>query len=353
MHTRQTALDGPPLIQGMHGQSISGEGSRPIAERAGVSCLRACQNRGMRIVFAGTPEFAVPSLRALAASEHEIVGVITREDAPLGRKRVLTPSPVAVAAEELGLPVLKANKLGDEATEWVRGLSADLGAIVAYGGLVREPLLSLPAHGWVNLHFSDLPRWRGAAPVQRALAAGEQTLGLTVFRLVAALDAGDVLTRDEKTFPEGTSAGAALTELASFGTDALLQAVDLLAADPSAGVAQEGDESYAHKLGREDGKLDLTADATAILAQWAGMTPEPGAFVLFDGQPLKVHELRRAAPQAEAGESPLAVAQLRDGAAVAQFVGGALELVRVQPAGKPAMDGTAWLRGRGGEAEIS
>uniref|UniRef100_UPI003D7654C5 methionyl-tRNA formyltransferase n=1 Tax=Microbacterium sp. bgisy203 TaxID=3413799 RepID=UPI003D7654C5 len=115
----------------------------------------------MRIVFAGTPEPAVPSLHALAASGHTIVGVVTRTDAPLGRKRVLTPSPVARAAEELALPVIKADRLDADATAAIGALAPDLGVIVAYGGLVREPLLSLPGRGWINLHFSLLPRWRG------------------------------------------------------------------------------------------------------------------------------------------------------------------------------------------------
>ena len=316
----------------------------------------------MRIVFAGTPEFAVPSLHALAKT-HEIVGVITREDAPLGRKRVLTPSPVAVAAEQLGLPVLKANRLDDAATDWVRGLDAELGVIVAYGGLVREPLLSLPLHGWVNLHFSELPRWRGAAPVQRALAAGEQRLGVTVFRLVEALDAGAVVTRDALTFAEGTSAGEALTALSEYGTDAVLAAISALEADPGAGEEQTGEASTAHKLSRDDGRLDLARDATEVLAHWAGMTPEPGAFAMFDGQPLKLHELRRFDATADAaaatggdarqGSPSAGTVRLVAGRAVLRLDGGDLELVRVQPAGKPAMDGAAWLRGRSGEAVLS
>ncbi|GAB2559314.1 methionyl-tRNA formyltransferase [Leucobacter ruminantium] len=305
----------------------------------------------MRIVFAGTPEFAVPSLHALADAGHDIVGVITREDAPVGRKRVLTPSPVARAAEERGLSVLKANRLDDVATEWVRGLDAELGAIVAYGGLVREPLLSLPLHGWINLHFSELPAWRGAAPVQRALEAGEQRLGVTVFRLVEALDAGDVLTRDAKRFPEGTTAGEALSELASYGTDALVEAVAMLARDPSAGEPQRGEAGYARKLAREDGRLDLGGSTAEVLAKWAGMTPEPGAFARFEGQPLKIHEMRRS--DEPAGEGSPGTATLVAGRAVLALSDGALELVRVQPAGKPAMDGAAWLRGRGGEAVLS
>lgn len=318
----------------------------------------------MRILFAGTPEFAVPSLRSLVAAGHEVVGVITREDAPVGRKRVLTPSPVATAAEELGLPVLKRNRLGEDATAWAErlgaegqgaeGQGADLGVIVAYGGLVREPLLSLPAHGWINLHFSELPRWRGAAPVQRALMAGEQRLGVTVFRLVPELDAGDVLSRGSRDFPPGTPAGEALVELASFGTDALDRAIRALEADPDAGEPQRGETSYAHKLDREDGRLDLALPAALVLAHWAGVTPEPGAWVQVEGQPLKLHEVRAADPPTRPAEAAAtATAILQDGRAILGLPGGALELVRVQPAGKPAMDGAAWLRGRGGEAVLS
>lgn len=318
----------------------------------------------MRILFAGTPEFAVPSLRAVAAAGHDIVGVITREDAPLGRKRMLTPSPVAQAAAELGLPVLKANRLGGEATEWARAREPELGVIVAYGGLVREPLLSLPKHGWINLHFSELPAWRGAAPVQRALMAGERRLGVTVFRLVEALDAGDVLTRDAREFEPGTSAGAALRALASFGTDALLRAVALLDDGPVAGEPQLGEASYAHKLSRDDGRLDLSRPAGEVLAHWSGVTPEPGAFVLFEGQPLKLHELRplpptlptpTPTPQGAAREADTAeaIVRLSDGRPILALADGELEVVRVQPAGKSAMSGADWLRGRGGEAVLS
>ncbi|WP_336662105.1 methionyl-tRNA formyltransferase [Leucobacter sp. USHLN154] len=310
----------------------------------------------MRIVFAGTPEFAVPSLHALRAAGHEVVGVVTREDAPLGRKRVLTPSPVAVASEALGIPVHRANRLDDEATAWVRQLAPELGVIVAYGGLVREPLLSTPELGWINLHFSALPKWRGAAPVQRALEAGEQRLGVTVFRLVAALDAGDILTTDSRQYPEGTSAGAALSDLASFGTGALVEAVELLGADPAAGAPQVGEASYAEKLTREDGRLDLGRGARDVLAQWAAMTPEPGAYAMHDGVPLKVRELR--APSGS--DSPPGVDAMQAGAvgllegrAMLALHDGMLELVRVQPAGKPAMDGAAWLRGRDGRAELA
>ena len=308
----------------------------------------------MRIIFAGTPEFAVPSLRALHAAGHEVLGVITREDAPLGRKRVLTPSPVAQAAEELGLDVYKANKLDDAATAWAAEKAADLGVIVAYGGLVREPLLTLPRHGWINLHFSDLPRWRGAAPVQRALEAGEQNLGVTVFRLVAALDAGDVLARDFKEFAPGTSAGSALTELASFGTATIERAIAALEADAGAGAPQEGEPTYAHKLSREDGRITFGAgvSAEAALAHWAGVTPEPGAYALMGEEPVKLTELKPFAGETPADLAP-GEARLVAKKALLGCAGGALELARVQPAGKAAMDGAAWLRGRDGKADLA
>lgn len=306
----------------------------------------------MRIVFAGTPEFAVPSLRSLAAAGHDVVGVITREDAPLGRKRILTPSPVAAVAAELGIPTLRSNRLDAQATEWVRELAAELGVIVAFGGLVREPLLHLPRHGWINLHFSELPRWRGAAPVQRALMAGEQRLGVTVFRLVEELDAGDVLSRDAREFPPGTTAGAALAELAEYGTGALGSAIRLLGADPSAGEPQRGPASYAHKLTRQDGRLELGLPRAEVLAQWAGVTPEPGAFAMHGEESVKLLDIGlpngvptedRQGPDPTAG---VGVVRLDRGRALLGLVDGELELARVQSAGRPAMDGAAWLRGR-------
>ena len=164
----------------------------------------------LRLVFAGTPAAAVPSLERLAASGHEVVAVVTRPAAPLGRKRVLTPSPVAAAAERLGIHVIEAARLDDDATGRVGALRPDLGVIVAYGGLVREPLLSTPTHGWINLHFSLLPAWRGAAPVQHALIAGDAETGASVFRLVPELDAGDVFGMRARAIGPDETAGQLL-----------------------------------------------------------------------------------------------------------------------------------------------
>lgn len=306
----------------------------------------------MRIVFGGTPEVAVPGLAALIESGHEIVGVITREDAPVGRKRVLTQSPVAEYAQKIGLPVFKANRLGDDALEWVKNLDAQLGVVIAYGGLLKSDMLEAPEHGWINLHFSTLPKWRGAAPVQRALMQGETDIGVTVFRLVEALDAGAIVSNDEHYFPQGTSAGEVLTELSVLGSQTLLRAVAEISNDPEAGRQQEGDSSYAHKLSREDGKLNLAEPADVVLATWAGVTPEPGAWALCGDESLKILELSRSETAQNPDIAPGTVTIL-GGKAILQLHGANLQIDRVQPAGKQAMDAAAWLRGKNGSVTLS
>lgn len=303
----------------------------------------------MRIVFAGTPAPAVPSLEALVASGHEVVGVVTRRDAPLGRKRVLTPSPVAAAADAHGIPVIKADRLDTEATDAIAAMEPDLGVIVAYGGLVREPLLSLPRHGWINLHFSLLPRWRGAAPVQHALIAGDRTTGAAVFRLVPALDAGDVFGEIRYEIPEDATAGDVLTTLAERGAALVTEVVDGIADGTAAARPQMGEPTLAPKLTIADGLLDLRAGAREVLDRFRGTTPEPGAHVMVGGQRLKVLAAHRG-PDVE-----LAAGRARRvGTEVVVGTGaGTVALERVQPAGRSAMGAADWWRGlRVDELEI-
>ncbi|WP_374010426.1 methionyl-tRNA formyltransferase [Leifsonia sp. LS-T14] len=295
----------------------------------------------MRIVFAGTPAVAIPSLEAVAAW-HEVVAVVTREDAPLGRKRVLTPSPVAEAAERLGLPVVKANRLGDEVTERIRTLAPDLGVVVAYGGLVREPLLSLPRLGWVNLHFSLLPRWRGAAPVQHAVIAGDTETGAAVFHLVPELDAGDVYAELRRPIGADETAGELLTALAAEGAILLADTVDALAAGTARAVAQEGEVVLAPKLTIDDARLDLTQPAETVYARLRGVTPEPGAFALLGEERFKIHAARRT--EHETLLEPGTV-EARAGRILVGTGTDPLELVAVQPAGKRSMAAADWLRG--------
>ncbi|WJL95594.1 methionyl-tRNA formyltransferase [Microbacterium sp. ET2] len=297
----------------------------------------------MRLVFAGTPAPAVPSLRALHASSHDIVTVVTRDDAPLGRKRVLTPSPVAAAAAELGLPVVKTRRLDDAATTAIERTHPDLGVIVAYGGLVREPLLSAPRHGWINLHFSQLPRWRGAAPVQHGLIAGDADVAASVFRLVAELDAGDVFDEVVLPAPQDATAGEVLDLLAERGAALLRTVVDAIADGSATARPQEGVPTFAPKLGDADGRLDWNGTREEVIHRFRGVTPEPGAHTILDGARLKVLRAREAAPDApRLSPGRLAI----HGRAV--IVGTATEpvlLERVQPAGRGPMIAEDWFRG--------
>jgi methionyl-tRNA formyltransferase len=296
----------------------------------------------MKLVFAGTPQVAVPSLALLAASDHEIALVVTRTDAALGRKRVLTPSPVAAAAAELGLPVLKTNRLDADATDTITAVGADLGVIVAYGGLVREPLLTAPRLGWINLHFSLLPRWRGAAPVQRAIMAGDTETGAAVFQLVAELDAGAVFAEQRTPIGAHATAGALLESLSRSGAELLRGVVDGLATNSIRSTEQTGDVTLAPKLTLADARVDWTLPATSIHAVIRGVTPEPGAFTEIDGARLKLHDVAPARDLP--GLAPGTITEIDKRVLIGTGTA-PLELITVQPAGKTPMKAIDWWRG--------
>lgn len=302
----------------------------------------------MRIVFAGSPAAAVPSLQALAASAHKIVAVVTREDSPQGRRGVVTPTAVARAAEEARLPVIRANRLTDDTADAVAALDVDLGVIVAYGGLVREPLLSAPRLGWINLHFSLLPRWRGAAPVQHAIMAGDETTGATVFALVPELDAGDILGQITEPIGRLQTAGALLESLSEAGADLLVRVVDALAEGSARAVAQVGEVTFAPKLTLADGEIDWNLPAERVHDRIRGVTPEPGAFTAVDGVRLKV--LSAAIARDTPPLAPGAI-ELRGKSVVVGTGTVPIELLTVHPAGRKVMDAGSWWRGRPAGAE--
>lgn len=297
----------------------------------------------LRLVFAGSPAVAVPSLEAMLASRHDVVAVVTREDAPVGRRRVLTPTPVAEHAAAAGIPVLRTNRLDDAATAAITALEPDLGVVVAYGGLVREPLLSTPRLGWINLHFSVLPRWRGAAPVQHAIIAGEEETGVSVFRLVPELDAGPVYATRREPIGRFQTAGALLERLAVVGAGVLAEVVDALADGTAVARPQEGEPSYAGKLHAADGVVDWTGSAAELDRRIRGVTPEPGAATTLEGARMRLLE---AAPAHERLPLSPGEVDLVQGRVVVGTGDGLLELLRVTPSGRSAMAAADWLRGR-------
>ncbi|MBX7446292.1 MULTISPECIES: methionyl-tRNA formyltransferase [unclassified Arthrobacter] len=296
----------------------------------------------MRVLFAGTPAVAVPSLDALVKAGFDVVAVLTRPDAPVGRKRVLTPSPVAARAAELGIEVIHAAKVDADAIARISAVNPDVAAIVAYGGLVPPAALGIPRHGWVNLHFSLLPAWRGAAPVQRSVMAGDDVTGAVTFQLEEGLDTGPVFgTLTEGVGPDDT-AGELLDRLSHSGAVLLAQTLSAIEAGKAAPQPQSGDVTLAPKLTLEDGRLNWTHPALAISRQARGVTPEPGAWTMLDGQRVKLEPVRLR-PDVS-GLVPGAVSV--QGKSVLVGTGShAVELTRIQPAGKKMMGAADWARG--------
>lgn len=296
----------------------------------------------MRVLFAGTPAVAVPSLDALVNAGFEVVAVLTRPDAPIGRKRVLTPSPVAQRAAELGIDVIHAARLDAEAIAKISAVQPDVAAIVAYGGLVPPAALGIPPHGWVNLHFSLLPAWRGAAPVQRSVMAGDDVTGAVTFQLEEGLDTGPVFgTLTEPVKPQDT-AGDLLERLSHSGAVLLAQTLSAIDAGKASPQPQAGEVSLAPKLTLEDGHLNWAHPALAISRQARGVTPEPGAWTLLDGQRVKVEPVRLRPDVADLAPGAVAL----HGKAVLVGTGShAVELTRIQPAGKKMMAAADWARG--------
>ena len=297
----------------------------------------------MRVVFAGTPETALPSLEALVASRHDVVAVITRPDAPAGRGRTLTPSPVAVAAEAHGIEVLKPAKPSDpDFLARLREIDPQVVPIVAYGALIRREALDIPEYGWVNLHFSVLPAWRGAAPVQRAIMAGDEVTGATVFSLVEELDAGPVLGSITERIREDDTSAELLARLADWGSKLLVDVVDHIEDGDIAAVPQPEDNiSYAPKLTTDEARIDWNRPAFAIDRHIRGCTPAPGAWTLLDADRVKI------GPATIADDRTLVPGQLSIGKQEVRVGTTTTDLLlgEVQAFGKKRMRAADWARG--------
>jgi methionyl-tRNA formyltransferase len=297
----------------------------------------------VRVVFAGTPETAVPTLEALVASRHDVVAVITRPDAQAGRGRSFTASPVAQAAEAHGIEVLKPAKPSDpEFMDRLRELEPACIPIVAYGALIRRKALDIPEFGWINLHFSVLPSWRGAAPVQRAIMAGDEVTGATVFSLVEELDAGPVLGSITERIREDDTSATLLARLADFGSRLLVDAVDHIEDGDIAAVPQPEDNvSYAPKLTTGEARVDWDRPAFAIDRHIRGCTPAPGAWTLLGADRVKL------GPATIADERTLPPGRLQVGKREVRVGTATTDLVLgdVQAVGKKQMPAADWARG--------
>jgi methionyl-tRNA formyltransferase len=299
----------------------------------------------MRIVFFGTPEFAVPSLRALLRDRYTVVGVVTQPDKPQGRSRsILVAPPVKLEAERAGIPVLQpVRPLGDVFLAGLRRLEPDLGVVVAYGHILRPGVLSVPPRGMINVHASLLPRWRGAAPIQHAILAGEPETGVSIMRMEEGLDSGPVLHRATTPIEPGETAGALAERLSELGAGALVDALSLIASGLSKAEPQDpAGATFAPKIDRESARLDWRREAAGLARQVQAFDPAPGAWTTHEGAALK---LFGAAADQGRGEPGCVLA-----AAERLVVGcgdGALAVEEVQPAGKRRLPVEDWVRGRG------
>jgi methionyl-tRNA formyltransferase len=296
----------------------------------------------MRVVFAGTPEVALPSLDAIAASSHELVGVVTRPDAPAGRGRRLTPSPVAARAEELGVPVLKPGHPREpEFLEALRAVGPDCCPVVAYGALLPQSALDVPPHGWVNLHFSCLPAWRGAAPVQHAIWAGDEVTGATTFRIVKEMDAGPVYGVMTERIRPADTAGDLLGRLAEGGAGLLVATLDGIADGTLEARPQQAEGvSLAPKITVEDAEVDWTEPAAAVDRRIRACTPAPGAWTTHAGVRVKIGPVAPADERLPPGELRVGRAEVLVGTATT-----AVRLGEVKAFGSRQMPAADWARG--------
>ncbi len=302
----------------------------------------------LRLVFLGSPPFGVPVLEALLASPHRVLAVITPPDRPRGRGRVVEESPLVACARRASVPVVQPETTKDEAfIAQLAAFGADVLVVASYGEILRRNVLELCPHGALNVHGSLLPRWRGASPIQRAIIAGDAETGISVQRMVLALDAGDVLLERRTSIGAEETSGELFERLAHLGGEAIVEALDRIAAGEAVYTPQDpAGVTLAPKLTKADGVLDWSQPAEALARLVRGVNPWPGArTTLPDGREL---EVLRARARSEACEAPpgtlLADAAGRPRPAIATGAG-VLELLEVKPAGRGAMEASAFLRG--------
>jgi methionyl-tRNA formyltransferase len=296
----------------------------------------------LRVVFAGTPQNAAETLDRLVNERIQIVGVLTRTDARVGRSGELTPSAVAQKAHELGLETFKTNKIDDKTLEWLKSLKADIGAVVAYGSIFKQPVLDTPRLGWLNLHYSLLPDFPGPAPVQHAILQGQKVTGVTVFRLDTGIDTGPIIARTEHAIDDADTAESLLSELTVIGSRLLVEVLKQDEAKLALARPQEisGIHTSATKPTRELARLNFKSDALIQLNKIRAMNPEPMAWFELNGTIIRV--IRARFQDSNSVPSTMRIVEKE---LVVHCKVGSLVLDLVQPAGKQQMSGADWFRG--------
>jgi methionyl-tRNA formyltransferase len=294
-----------------------------------------------RVVFLGTPEAAVPTLERLSR-EHDVPLVVTQPDRAKGRSGTPSPPPVKEAATRIGLSVSQPENGDQLASTLAEHGPFDVGVVVAFGRILKPGVLDLPEHGMVNVHFSLLPRWRGAAPVARALMAGDPMTGVTLMRLDEGLDTGPILTARAIDIPADDDAGALTDRLAELGARLLVDNLPAYLAGIIEPVPQSDEGlTYADKVEKGDRPIDVFGDADEALRKIRALAPNPAATLIVDGDPFKIFAAKTAEVHLEPGTWAAA-----EGRLFAALVHGTIELVRLQPPGKWAMSGSEWLNGQ-------
>ncbi len=303
----------------------------------------------MRIVFFGTPAFAVPSLEALLERGHPVVAAVTQPDRPRGRSRsTLVAPPVKVRAQTAGVPVSQPERpRGDPFAGWLRDLTPDLGVVVAYGHILRPEILAIPRHGMINVHASLLPRHRGAAPIQWAIAAGDRETGVTIMRMDAGMDSGPMLGREATPIGPDETGGDLTERLARLGAGALVDVLDRFDDAAEATPQDPSLATLAPKIGRETARIDWTRSGDEVARRIRAFDPVPGAWTSLGGLELKCFRPRVVAGAGTPG-GPITVGGTlvaADGALVVAAGTGAVRIGEVQPAGRTRMPADEWLRG--------
>lgn len=300
----------------------------------------------MKIIFAGTTSNAAEILAYLFdQGRHEIVAVLSREDAPVGRKQVMTASAVSQFAASKQLPLIKANRIDDAILRRLEAFKADLGFVVAYGALLNQQTIDMPKHGWINIHFSLLPTWRGAAPVQRALMAGDTETGVTIFQLEIGMDTGPVFSQIATTIEPGENADDLLNRLTKLSISMLDETLANIEHQTSKPSAQIGKATIAKKLSRHDAKIDWHKAADSIENLVRGTNPEPMAFTTLGGNTFRILSARSHKQLDVMNQVATGSVIGFESRVFVKCGTGALELIQVQPASKNVMKAADWFRG--------